>query len=87
MPAFQDDAFVHGSGRSKRRGSSSRCSRLAETWHWSPFATLAGNREADSRKVLDAAPTREYYTKSFRQDPASVVVELLKLKDKPSDRS
>jgi hypothetical protein len=83
----QDDAFVHPSGKSKGAWALLELLASRRELDWAPFATVAENRHVDSHKVVDAAPSTDYYPRKFRRDLASVVAELSKLKDKPGECS
>ena len=47
---------------------------------WSPFATVADNRQKDSHRIQDDAGTGEYYPSRFREDLKKLILELQRLR-------
>jgi len=75
----QDADFVHESGRPK--GKWDLLGMLADRrgLDWNPFKTVAAHRQDDGHRIREKTPSGEYYPAKFREDVATLVVELDKL--------
>ena len=77
---FADGDLVNDGSRAKGKWALLRMLAESNGCDWSPFATVADNRQEDSHRIQVDAATGEYYPTRFREDLTKLILELQKLR-------